>query len=593
MGKVTFGMETMNFDQLCMGCMKDKKGLTICLDCGWDDSTQRDSTIYLPLRTILNNRYLIGKVLGQGGFGITYLAWDIHLKIPIAIKEYFPRDLATRATNNNIVMPYIGKATKDYEYGLSKFLEEAKVLARFQEHPGIVSVYEFFNANETAYMAMHYLEGTTLKVYLEEKGGLIPFKAAVNIMIPIMDALREVHGLGLLHRDISPDNIYITSNNQVKLLDFGAARYAIGEHSKSLSIILKQGYAPEEQYRSKGKQGPWTDVYAVAATIYRAITGETPPDALDRMENDTVKSRLQAMTELSTKEKVAMMKALSINALNRYRSIQELQEALTDEGENVSADSDTVRLAPDAEIKAQKKTDKPKMVMSKITCKNHPESKAKWKCINCDSEFCENCVDIKYVSPLNSPAICRTCRDMCVDLSPEVSDPLMLVKPKQKKKYLVSIIVITSILVLYFIISNLTILKEYKIKSAANEIAKEVEIAVKAYKQGAPFLITDHTGSTECVSTRPTTEGIRSRQKCKGISALYQCGDLQCIVHILVNVKKSSRSPFDKSQPLYKYTSGSIGKIGTVVLRVIDNNTVHIYAYGKNREEPISFISVS
>jgi serine/threonine protein kinase len=589
-------METMNFEDLCMGCMKNRGGLTVCLDCGWDDSTQSDSTIYLPLRTILNHRYLIGKVLGQGGFGITYLAWDIPLKMPIAIKEFFPKDLATRSANKNVVTPYIGKAATDYEYGLSKFLEEAQVLSRFRDHPGIVSVYEFFNANETAYMVMQYLEGMTLKAYLEKEGGRIPFKATVDIMMPVMDALREVHGLGLLHRDISPDNIYITSNNQVKLLDFGAARYAIGEYSKSLSIILKQGYAPEEQYRSKGKQGPWTDIYAVAATIYRVITGETPPDALDRMDNDTVRSRLQSMTELSTKEKVVLMKALSINALNRYRSIQELQEALTGDEVPVSEVSDTVRLAPETKIKEQKKTDAPRIAVRQITCKNHPQSEARWRCINCHSEFCENCVDIIQVSSLHSTAICRKCRDMCIDLLPdkkEVSKPRISVRPKQKKILLVSIIIVASIVSLYFIISNLTILKEYMIKNAANKIAKEIDLAVTAYKKGEPFLITDHTGLTECVSTRPTTGGVQLRQKCNGIPALYQCGDLKCLVHLLVYFNISSKSPFDKSQPLYNDTAGSAGKIGTVVLEVIDNNTVHIYAYGKNTEEPISSLTVS
>jgi serine/threonine protein kinase len=588
-------METMNFDHLCMGCMKDRKGLTTCLDCGWDDSTQSDSKIYLPLRTILNHRYLIGKVLGQGGFGITYLAWDIDQKIQIAIKEYFPRDLASRSTNKNIVTPYIGKAATDYEYGLSKFVEEAQVLSRFKDHPGIVSVYEFFNANETAYMVMQYLEGMTLKAYLEQNGGRIPFKAAVDIMMPVMDALHEVHGLGLLHRDISPDNIYITSSNQVKLLDFGAARYAMGEYSKSLSIILKQGYAPEEQYRSKGKQGPWTDIYAVAATIYRAITGETPPDALDRMDNDTVRSRLQSMTELSTKEKVALMKALSINAINRHRSIQEFQEALIDEGVNIPLVSNTVRFTPETKIKEQIKTDESQIAVRQITCKNHPQSEARWKCINCDSEYCENCVDIMYVSSLNSPAICRKCRDMCIDLLPDkkqVSKPLVSVWTKQKKKILVSIIIMASIVSLYFIISNLTILKEHTIKKAANKIAEEVELAVKAYKKGDPFLITDHTGATECVSTRPTTGGVNSRQKCNGLPALYQCADLKCLVQYLIYFNKSNRSPFDKSRSLYNDNMGSTGKMGTIVLEVIDDNTVRIYAYGNNTEEPISYLSV-
>ena len=288
-----------------------------------------------------------------------------------------------------------------------------------------------------------------------------------------------------------------------------------------------------------------------------------------------------------------MMKALSINAINRYRSIQELREALIVDEAHISAVSNTVRIAHETQIKELRKAEEPQIAVRHIVCKKHPESGAKWKCINCDSAFCERCVDIQYVSPLHSPAICRTCRDMCVDLSPEVSDPLMLVKPKQKRKILVASIVVASILTLYLIISNLTILKEYKMKNAVQEIAGEVNLAVKAYKEGTPFLIKDHTGSTECVSTRPTTGGFQSRQKCNGVPALYQCADLQCIVNILVSVKKSTGSPFDKSQPLYNYTAGSARKIGAVVLKVEDNHTVHIYAYGKTTKVPISYVSVS
>jgi serine/threonine protein kinase len=589
-------METMNFRHLCMGCMKDRGGLTTCLSCGWDDSAQGDSKMYLPLRTILNHRYLIGKVLGQGGFGITYLARDIQLEKQIAIKEYFPRDLATRSTNKNIVTPYSGQAATDYEYGLDKFLEEAQVLSRFQDHPGIVPVYEFFNANETAYMVMQYLEGMTLKTYLQQEGGRVSFKRAVEIMMPVMDALHEVHGLGLLHRDISPDNIYITSNHQVKLLDFGAARYAMGECSKSLSIILKQGYAPEEQYRTRGKQGPWTDVYAVAATIYRAITGETPPDALDRIDNDTVRSRLQSMTELPTKEKVVLMKALSISALNRHRSIQELQVALTGDEVNAPEVSNTVRLSSGTKIKEQTKTDDPRMVVRQSTCKNHPQAAARWKCINCRSEFCENCVEIMDVSSLHSTAICRTCRDMCIDLLPDkeaVSQQRIAVRPGRKKMLLAGILISAAIISLYFIISNLAILKEYRIKNAAQKIAQDVTLAVTAYKKGQPFLIKDHTGLTECVSTRPATGGVQSRQKCNGMPALYQCGDLKCLVHLLVYFNVSSRNPFDTSQPLFRDAEGPTGKTGTVVLDVRDDSTVHIYAYGENTENPLLCLGIA
>ena len=175
---------------------------------------------------------------------------------------------------------------------------------------------------------MEYVEGVTLKEYLAKKGGQISFEEAKGIMMPVMDALREVHQAGMLHRDISPDNIYITTAAQVKILDFGAARYFAGEQSKSLSVILKSGYAPEEQYRSKGKQGPWTDVYATAATLYRVITGQTPPEALDRMAEDTLTPPSRLGVAIPPPAEQALLQALAVNAGQRFQTMGEFQQAL-------------------------------------------------------------------------------------------------------------------------------------------------------------------------------------------------------------------------------------------------------------------------
>jgi len=284
--------------------------------------------MYLPQETELHNRYLIEAVIGHGGFGVTYLARDLRLDTRVAIKEFFPRQLATRGEGQIQVSIFTGDARKHFTYGLRKFLEEARSLAKFADHPNIVTTLDFFEENGTAYMVMEYLEGATLKEYLEHQGGRIPPDTAKQIMMPVLDALKRVHNAGLLHRDISPDNIYLTNSGQVKLLDFGAARYFAGEHSKSLSIILKPGYAPEEQYRSRGKQGAWTDVYAVAATFYRAIVGKTPPEALDRKEEDTLTPPSVLGVSLTPTEEWAIMKALAVNAGDRFQSIQEFQDAI-------------------------------------------------------------------------------------------------------------------------------------------------------------------------------------------------------------------------------------------------------------------------
>lgn len=284
--------------------------------------------MHLSQGTLLQERYRIEKVLGQGGFGITYLAEDLTLMVPVAIKEYLPLQVATRRAGQIRITVYAGESRERFAYGLQRFLEEARALARFAHHANIVSVKDYFEANGTAYMVMEYVEGITFRQFLEQQGGRISLAQAQDIIFPIMGALQEVHEAGLLHRDISPDNIYLTRSGPVKLLDFGAARYWVGEQSQSLSIILKSGYAPEEQYRPSGRQGAWTDVYAVAATLYRALTGVRPPDALDRKEGDTLVLPSRLGVALGSEEEAAILKGLAVLAVQRFQSMGEFQEAL-------------------------------------------------------------------------------------------------------------------------------------------------------------------------------------------------------------------------------------------------------------------------
>jgi serine/threonine protein kinase len=310
----------------CPHCFGDLSATT-CPRCGWGSGTENPPPA-LTLGTLLDDRYRIGRVLGHGGFGITYLAWDENLHLRLAIKEYLPRDCATRAPDGVSLAIYSGQAGEQFAYGLDRFLEEARALARFDQHPGIVTVKSFFRAHGTGYCVMDYVEGITLKQHLErQSGGRIPVEQAWRLLAPVMDALRAVHKEGLLHRDLAPDNIYITREGRVKLLDFGAARFAAGEHSRSLSIILRPGYAPEEQYRTRGKQGPWTDVYGLAATLYRAITGTAPPDALDRLDEDDLVAPSRLGIGITAVREAVLLKALSVRATTRYPSMQGLQEA--------------------------------------------------------------------------------------------------------------------------------------------------------------------------------------------------------------------------------------------------------------------------
>ncbi len=271
---------------------------------------------------------MVGRVLGQGGFGITYLGWDMNLDVKLAIKEFFPQGFVSRQPGADYIVSFAGTAADEYTYGIERFLEEAKTLARFEDHPNVVSVRDFFRENNTAYMIMSFVEGITLERYLENQRGQILFDRAVEILMPVMDALREVHEVGFMHRDISPDNIVMSKKGRVVLIDFGAAREEMRGVSKSLSVILKKGYAPEEQYRSRGKQGPWTDVYAVGATLYRAITGKVPPEALDRLDQDDLVKPSDYGIEIDPAKETALLKAVAIKAKDRYQSVEEFQKKL-------------------------------------------------------------------------------------------------------------------------------------------------------------------------------------------------------------------------------------------------------------------------
>lgn len=285
---------------------------------------------------ILNNRYVIEEVLGEGGFGITYKGIDRLLDVEVAIKEYFPQGFVTR---NNVYSQEITITQMKYEdlfyKGKQRFLSEARVLAKFNKEPGIVSVTDFFEENNTAYIVMEYLDGITLKGYMEYNG-LLSVNDILELMFPLMKALDVVHKAGLIHRDISPDNIMLLGNGGVKLMDFGAARMYTEFGQKSLSIMLKHGYAPEEQYRTHGVQGPWTDIYALSATIYKCITGITPLESLQRVLADTLKSPSQLGVAIQPWQEYALLKGLSVRQEDRYQNIQEFCMDLYGDGNNIN-----------------------------------------------------------------------------------------------------------------------------------------------------------------------------------------------------------------------------------------------------------------
>ena len=315
----------------CPGCMEIKSGGAVCGHCGFDPRKQ-NAPHQLQTGTLLQERYLVGRTLGQGGFGITYLGWNRYLERKVAIKEYYPSVFVDR---NTAYHTGVSCRTEQMEAFFAenrmRFLREAKTLAKLEQVPQIVSILDFFEANNTAYIVMEYLRGDDLRSYLRKKGGRMTPEETFRILRPVMAALVQVHEAGLVHRDISPDNIMLQYDGSVKLMDFGAVRSV--EHpgvekelTEATQAIVKHGFAPIEQYSAKGSIGPWTDEYALCATMYYCMTGKVPENVHDRiMGTDLVWDGIEGLT---AQQKKILQKGMAIHAKDRYPSIRELMDAL-------------------------------------------------------------------------------------------------------------------------------------------------------------------------------------------------------------------------------------------------------------------------
>ena len=314
---------------LCYNCFQQVADPSApCPHCGFDlAENQQKFPVALRAGTVLNNRYIVGRVLGQGGFGITYVAFDSQLQARVAIKEYMPSDMATRVEGTTVSVMMDTRA-EDFTYGAERFQEEARTLAKFIGHPNIAGVSSYFDENDTSYFVMDYIEGVSFKSYIANNGGKVSVDETLNVMIPVLRALTAVHAEGFIHRDVTPDNIYISKDGNVKLLDFGSARYSIGDKSKSLDVILKVGYAPKEQYIRRGRQGPYTDVYSCAACFYAALTGYLPPESLERLDHDELVPVSQAGLEVPEWLDKAILKGLAVQPEDRFQSAAEFLDAI-------------------------------------------------------------------------------------------------------------------------------------------------------------------------------------------------------------------------------------------------------------------------
>ena len=312
---------------LCPHCMEElPMGSNICQHCGLSTET-KNSPNELPIGNMLKNRYLIGCALGGGGFGLTYAAYDRVLNMRVAIKEYYPNGKANRSPEGEVYFNLSTESEENSRKGKEKFLREAQILSMFPNDANVVELRDFFETNGTAYIVMEYLDGKDLRQYSKENPN-INYEVALELMSPVIDCLGRIHDKGIIHGDISPSNIMILKDGGIKLIDFGAAREFGSRGKDDTSILLKPGYAPEEQYRPNGDLGPWTDVYAVTATMYKLITGETPESSIDRAERDNLKRPSAYGKKMSRIQEIDMMKGLALKGDTRFQSMAELKSGL-------------------------------------------------------------------------------------------------------------------------------------------------------------------------------------------------------------------------------------------------------------------------
>lgn len=325
----------------CYQCMREYgDNYDMCPYCGYEKTTPAKELYFLSPGTVVANRYEIGVSIGSGGFGIMYKAWDRALEKTIAVKEYYPTGLVNRAPGQQHITIYSGRGRKEFDHGKLRFLEEAKNMAKFDNHPNIVAVYDFFEENNTAYFVMEFLEGIDYKHYIEQQGGAVSLEYAVEITKVVLKALAEVHRHDIVHRDISPDNIFLCSDGRIKLIDFGTARFSSKEEEVLRSVEVKWEYAPPEQYQKKSKQGPWTDVYAVGAMLYKAVTNVELQSSQDRVEDDKLVEPMKLCPDMSENLNNIILRAMALQPELRFQTAEDFLEALETKGKVRSANKE-------------------------------------------------------------------------------------------------------------------------------------------------------------------------------------------------------------------------------------------------------------
>ena len=312
----------------CLNCFAPLSDGPVCGQCGFNNAAYRPQPHHLPPGAVLRDRYIIGRAMGQGGFGITYVGFDLNLDFRVAIKEYFPEGTALRdASQTAAVSCYPSQSTRDrYDVGLRKCVNEARALAKLGAIPSIVRVQDFFQENNTVYIIMEFVEGVTLNAWLKRRAQRPDYREAVTLLAPVGAALEEIHASGFVHRDISPDNVMITRKGEPKLLDFGAVKAVATGGSVTENPVIKRGFSPMEMYTTDGKIGPWTDMYAYCATLCYMLMGRPPEEPMDRVEDDPLPDMLAKA--VSPAQASVLLKGLAFQPKQRYQSMAELLAAL-------------------------------------------------------------------------------------------------------------------------------------------------------------------------------------------------------------------------------------------------------------------------
>ena len=331
--------------KLCYDCMKEiPEDASKCPYCGYSNSKDEGEVYYIKPGNVLGNRYVIGRVIGFGGFGIVYKAWDNNLSQMVAVKEYFTTVYVNRIAETNEVTVFDKKNTELFDKGKEDFLLEARTVAKYNKHPNIVHIYDFFEENGTSYFVMEYVDGYTLKDYINEakrQGMVFAVDSAVDITLGVLNALEQTHADGIIHRDIKPSNIFVTEDGNVKLFDFGAARLS-DSVERTRTVIITPGYAPPEQYQINSVQGAYTDIYAIGAMLYEMLTGIKPQESINRKIIDDVAPPSAYNSKIPRYLDSIIMRAMAVRPEVRFKNIEVFKTALISK-KNIRNDKEEIR----------------------------------------------------------------------------------------------------------------------------------------------------------------------------------------------------------------------------------------------------------